>query len=328
KEGCWSTRHTETERQFARRKFDNKISSYILEYEGKEGEEEEEDPENDSSKEIDIMFLELNDDDDINEEHHNSEFFITSIKKIPVKYARDFHETLCDQSLLHRITRDQPVSYIIEGRYSSAEFCGIMLDTGTALVSTAGYNQTKAYIKLFGGKIDKSTAGSIRAHFGIGNTTSIGSIDVTSPIGKVKFHIVDAETPFLLCLQDMDKLGVDLINTKDEILKNGKVISKVVRIHNHPFLLWGPSSINFLTEVELRQLHRRFGYPSVNRLVRTLERAGHDSPNHRSLLNKINKFCTYCQKHSRSPGRFKFSLKDDIHFNYSIIVDVIGQMAP
>ncbi|KAI0992560.1 hypothetical protein K3495_g15625 [Podosphaera aphanis] len=104
KEGCWSTRHTETERQFARRKFDNKISSYILEYEGKEGEEEE-DPENDSSKETDIMFLELNDDDNINEEHHNSEFFITSIEKIPVKYARDFHETLCDCERLSRLTQ-------------------------------------------------------------------------------------------------------------------------------------------------------------------------------------------------------------------------------
>ena len=31
-----------------------------------------------------------------------------------------------------------------------------------------------------------------------------------------------------------------------------------------------------LTEIELRQLHRRFGHPSVQRLANVLQRAGHD----------------------------------------------------
>ncbi|RKF77744.1 hypothetical protein GcM1_217070 [Golovinomyces cichoracearum] len=305
KEDCWSTRHTEKEGQFARRNLENKISSYILEY---EGEEKDEKSENEDNNDTNIMFFELENDDETELEHETPENFMTSTRKISASSARDYHRTLCDQSLLDRITQDEPAAYVIEGRYSSTEFCGIILDTGAVLISTAGHSQVKAYINLFGGKIDKSTAGSIRAHFGVGNTTSIGSINITSPIGTHTFHVVDAENLFLLCLQDMDRLGIGLINTKDEILKNGKVISKVVRIYNHLFLIWGPTSINFLTEVELRQLHRRFGHPTVNRLVRTLERAGHESPNHRTLLKKIQKFCTYCQRHARSPGRFKFSL--------------------
>jgi hypothetical protein len=58
-------------------------------------------------------------------------------------------------------------------------------------------------------------------------------------------------------------------------------------------------------------------------MVRTLERAGHDDPAHRATLRQIKKFCTPCQKNSRSPGRLKFMLKDDIIFNYAFIVDVM-----
>jgi hypothetical protein len=34
-------------------------------------------------------------------------------------------------------------------------------------------------------------------------------------------------------------------------------------------------------------------------------------------------FCHYCQKYGKSPGRFRFTLKDDINFNYNVIVDVM-----
>src|SRR5436305_638081 len=198
-----------------------------------------------------------------------------------------------------------------------------MLDTGAATTSTAGYAQVRAYIATFGGKVDTSTAGAVKAHFGIGQTTSIGSIDVNSPIGMATFHVVKADTPFLLCLQDMDKLGIYFNNLADAItLRNGDTV-RVVRTFNHPFLIWGPPAINYLTDVELRRLHRRFGHPSVNRLVKTLERAGHDDPRHRHTLEQIHKFCEFCQKHGRSPGRFMFTLKDDIHFNYALIIDVM-----
>jgi hypothetical protein len=35
------------------------------------------------------------------------------------------------------------------------------------------------------------------------------------------------------------------------------------------------------------------------------------------------KFCKQCQLYSKSPGRFKFTLKDNYNFNYSVLIDVL-----
>lgn len=77
----------------------------------------------------------------------------------------------------------------------------------------------------------------------------------------------------------------------------------------------------FLTETELRRLHRRFGHPSVRRLRQVLERSGHKVELH--ALEHLTKYCEHCQKHGRSPGRFSFTIKDDIDFNYNVIVDIL-----
>ena len=76
-----------------------------------------------------------------------------------------------------------------------------------------------------------------------------------------------------------------------------------------------------LTESELHQLHRRFGHPSVRRLVRVLERAGHDVDT--KYIQHLTKYCHQCQMHGKSPGQFKFTLKDDHEFNYSVIINVL-----
>ena len=198
-----------------------------------------------------------------------------------------------------------------------------MLDTGAARLSTAGCGQAQAYMNKFNASMDTSSHNKVQAQFGIGMTTSIGILTVNSPIGNIDFHVVQAETPFLLCLQDMDKLGIFFNNLKDVIIKRDGSILPVIRLFMHPFLVWGDESVNYLTETELRQLHRRFGHPSVNRLVRTLNRAGHEDLKHRSILNHINKYCKFCQTHARSPGRFKFVLKDDTYFNQSLSIDVM-----
>jgi len=48
--------------------------------------------------------------------------------------------------------------------------------------------------------------GIVSVQFGIGSISSIGSIKVDTLIGTVEFHIVKVDTPFLLCLADMDNL--------------------------------------------------------------------------------------------------------------------------
>jgi hypothetical protein len=112
-------------------------------------------------------------------------------------------------------------------------------------------------------------------------------------IGPVEFHIVEADTPFLMCLKDMDDLKVYFNNLKNVLIREyDKRTFPIVRKLGHPFMVWGPMTINYLTETELRQLHRRFGHPSAERLVRLLERAGHDDDQHRKVINCIIKYCS------------------------------------
>jgi hypothetical protein len=79
----------------------------------------------------------------------------------------------------------------------------------------------------------------------------------------------------------------------------------------------------YLIETKLRQLHKRFDHSSIRKLYDLLKRSGHEVK--KSVLKKLTKFCTFCQKHGKSPERFKFTLRDDVNmnFNYSVIVNVM-----
>ena len=78
----------------------------------------------------------------------------------------------------------------------------------------------------------------------------------------------------------------------------------------------------YLTETELRRLHRRFGHPTADRFYRVLKRAGYDEIN-TTTIEKLTEFCHQCQMHSNAPGRFKFKLRDDLDFNHEVLVDVM-----
>jgi hypothetical protein len=117
----------------------------------------------------------------------------------------------------------------------------------------------------------------VNVQFGIGSTSSIGSAKIVTPIGTIEFHIVKVDTPFLLCLADMDHLQVYFNNLKNLLITPRNAVP-VVRRFSHPFLLWNTSLSTYLTtsfdqnpcyltDVELRRLHRRFGHPSVERLA-------------------------------------------------------------
>ena len=58
----------------------------------------------------------------------------------------------------------------------------------------------------------------------------------------------------------------------------------------------------------------------MSRLYRILERAGQEVD--KQALEYLTKYCKHCQLHGHSPGRFRFNLRDDVAFNYSIIVDI------
>lgn len=122
----------------------------------------------------------------------------------------------------------------------------------------------------------------------------------------------------------MDVLKIRFDNLKNVLVQNGKD-HPIVRKWGHPWLLLDNSqySITFchLTETELRQIHRRFGHPSVRKLSDLLLKANEDFD--ADALRKITNFCNQCQLHSRSPGRFRFNIKDDFESNSEKIVDIM-----
>ena len=77
---------------------------------------------------------------------------------------------------------------------------GIMIDTGAAQRSTAGEGQFLALQQIRDIKLNKSRAGEAIIKFGIGQTSSLGTIDVNTPVSQVTFHVVPADVPFLFCL--------------------------------------------------------------------------------------------------------------------------------
>jgi hypothetical protein len=102
--------------------------------------------------------------------------------------------------------------------------------------------------------------------FGKGTTITEGTIQVPIPLGIITFHIVPADTPFLLYIQDIDNLSAYLQNLDNTIVQRQKIV-QIVRKFGHPFILLDNQEETLayyhLTEIELRQLHRRFSHTSV-----------------------------------------------------------------
>lgn len=272
-----------------------------------------------------------------------NETFTTSFGKIN---AYDVLSSLTNQAIYHAVTKDtfkefytdnekfainvtngfEVYNSISTDRYGRKTYYGILIDTGASSRSTAGYSQYLAYKDYHEepSDLNKEKAGEIKVRFGIGETSSIGSAMISLPIGYVEFHIVNADIPFLLCLGDMDRLQVRFDNLNNVLIQDGKA-HPVTRRFGHPFAFLTTMFTDgncFLSTQELRQLHRRFGHPSANRLFKLLDRSHHEIE--RSQVENLTKFCKTCQKHGNTPKRFKFTLRDDsIDFNHSISVDIM-----
>ncbi|KAI0995484.1 hypothetical protein K3495_g12696 [Podosphaera aphanis] len=355
KEGCWSMRHSQYERSKAydmfklRLKRHNKsisdefVRQYVVEFEGIL---DEQNVENDELDEYDQLILECtlseNDTDKLIETNSgiNSTTYLTSFGNIDGSTAVTL---LNDQSVHHAITKissfdddDTKYTYVSSKRYSSDEFQGIVLDTGAAEWSTAGYGEYKALKEVKSQiHLDESRAGEASVQFVEGLVKkSIGTVNFYTPIGMITFHVLRSATPFVLSLRDMDRIGIEFHNLRN-VLVQGNIEVSIIRKFGHPFLLphefekslvqsyITDSKISscHLTEIELRQIHRRFGHPSARRLTRILERSGHDFD--KKLVAHLTKYCHLCQMHGKFPGRFKFTSREDCEFNHIVNVDVM-----
>ena len=111
-----------------------------------------------------------------------------------------------------------------------------MINTRALKRSIASYKQYLTYKKTYNTIINTSKANAINIQFGISSTSFIGSITVNTPIGNIEFHIIKANTPFLLYFIDIDILKVYYNNLKNILVTPTKSVP-IVRQFGHPFLL-------------------------------------------------------------------------------------------
>ncbi|KLU93222.1 hypothetical protein MAPG_12159, partial [Magnaporthiopsis poae ATCC 64411] len=303
--GCWSTKHSQQERDEARK-------SYFQAHE------------------------------ELNIEPQEYETFLLSHEGNPPAYDQDESQNeeaecqatqyLQSSAYLHRTTGEDIYTartsvpsdqFVLNNQYTTS-YQGELWDTGAARVSTVGKSQVEAYLRENPcAKIDW-TPGSTEIRFGgSGPETSIGTMTMENPLGVVTYHILRTQTPFLFCLHDADKVKAYYNNVNDTIVRRDGTTIPVIRKWGHPFFnIARAEAAAFLTEPELRRLHTRFGHPRAEKLQRLLQEAGHKDVK-QDILEEIGKVCHHCQTHDPAPQRFKFSIKDECAFNYEVVMDIV-----
>jgi hypothetical protein len=106
----------------------------------------------------------------------------------------------------------------------------------------------------------------------------------------------------------------------------------MIRRYDHAFLLWNISAQSliaksfdqnscFFIEIELRRLHRRFDHFSIRRLQAIFDRFDHEINS--QTIEYFIKYCHHCQIHEKFSSRFSFTLKNDLEFNFNVIVNIL-----
>ena len=167
-----------------------------------------------------------------------------------------------------------------------------------------------------------------------GNVRTIGSANIPIPLKNIrviidiKFHIIMQSTvPSLLSNRDMIVNGLDLDIQEPCLIFEGKKepleLKDFFLIYN-----WSPEEVSYslYTEIELRKLHRSFGYPSVNSLLKVLKIAGaHEvTSNVKKVLKEITQECKACAEYASKPKRFQLTVgRDELRFNHGVVVDLM-----
>ncbi len=343
--------------------MNKRIDQYIFAYEetnfSSSYSEDDSDTDSDLIDEIKALIVNLSILSLISDNLSNVEIFITSFDLVEKANAEIMITNLANRSLSHFLINNQTAddlqtdlkiahssnlihicmkdidffTYIIIDRYTSKMFYDIMIDSKASVQLIVDYKQYLAFIKNISIELDSIKVETINVQFEIESTFSIESFTIDISFELVKFHVMKADTFFLLSLADMNRLKVYFNNVENLLVDKIKILS-IIRRFDHGFLLWNNSyclhlyivqSFNFnfcyLTDVELRQLHKRFDHSFITKLHNLLKRFDHEMK--KAVLKKLIKFCTFCQKYAKSSERFKFILKNDVNFNYSVIVDVM-----
>ncbi|VDB89938.1 Bgt-20191 [Blumeria graminis f. sp. tritici] len=231
KEGCWSNKHSKAVREEAFQHLQNKKNKYNKRYTQIFTKCDQ--PE--SANPVSIHLSQLMSDLDLPDSEEFNKAYFTRFGPIN---GKKYPTELNNEASLYALTRStsnfKPRNPII--CYSDCEFFGIMIDTGAATKSTVGHGQFLAFQKITNIQLDTTTAGAAKIQFGIGNTTSIGFVVICPPFGLVEFHVLNADTPFLLSIADMDLHGVYLNNINNVLVSSTRRFPVTCRF-GHLFLL-------------------------------------------------------------------------------------------
>ena len=244
----------------ARPGYEGTVQCWITDYEDIEDDDEHVtqyfgnlsiDTQNDNTLEPESFYIE-------------SEQFHTSFGQLKGSESITVVNTLADNAFKHQITFSDEIvlpatvlaPYVFnlstDSRYNDIEFKELLIDSGASTRSTGDIGQLKALQQLdFSIQLNKKTAGSANFTFGIGSAASIGSVNLDTPLGPITFHIVPVNTPFIVCLADMDKLGAFFNNTTNEVIQSqiqSVRCHPVIRRYGHAFFLWYTSTYTLAAE--------------------------------------------------------------------------------
>jgi hypothetical protein len=258
--------------------MNKRIDQYIAEYE--ELEELDSDEKNNQNtddeliKEMKALMIEFSSFSSFEKNENADEFIIIfeSMKNLELMtidlvnrsfnhYLIDFYTDMNEQIINHlqislknefliivhtdmkNINSDSFAYVMIFNRYISEKFYEIMIDSSASTKSTAEYDQYLAFKK---NKIDSSVdldlsrTDAVNVQFDIESASSIESLIIDTSFEIVKFHVIKADTSFLLSLADMNRLKVYFNNVKNILIMIAqfeKSSLSVIRRFGHGFLL-------------------------------------------------------------------------------------------
>ncbi len=378
--GCWSTNHSDKKREDSKKRFsdrfpqfrdNNRLNQYIFEYEDTDDDDDHDEMIQYFEKFsintsaaicaiISAIILTISSTNFTNAlliEFESNELFLTSFDELQnIKFVissltnRAFEHRLIFRNciiIIALINKSFAFNFIsiINSRYDDQEFKSILMNCDAANRFTESIEQFKALQRISNVVLNKKTIeSSIR--FDIDDTLILEFVDLNIPLEVITFHIVEINIPFLLCLNDLNRLSIyfnNLINEMiqkitHQITQDFQISLKirrhsVIRRYDHAFLLWKiftysliaefiDENLCLLIEIELRRLHRRFDHSLTRRLYEIMTRSDHDNVESR-VIEHLNKYCHHCQMHEKSSERFSFSIKDDFEFNFNILVNIL-----
>ena len=152
------------------------------------------------------------------------------------------------------------------------------------------------------------------------------------------FYVVPVLTLFLIYLKNIDNLGVKFDNLRNILIQERANRTKeipIFRRFGYPWIYTDPRktlvsppestsnrpSYSYLTATEILRIYRRFSYLSTQRFHKILKQANYNI--NYEELKRLVKYCEQYQKNPRTLIRFKFNVRDNNDFNYTIIVNIV-----